>query len=136
MNRNFKATQEQVYSAWTNKSALTDWFAPAQEMTTTVHELELHVGGKYRIEMLETNGTSHKVHGEYVVLDPYNQIVFTWEWESDEQHVNSLVTLDFKDNNGTTDMILTHEKLASQESVDIHSEGWVGCLVQLENFIN
>lgn len=136
MNRQFKASKKAVYDAWTNEEALKNWFAPTSEMTTVVHVLELHVGGKYRIEMIETNGTSHKIHGEYVALNPYDQIVFTWEWESDEQKVNSLVTIDLSEKDGTTDMVLTHEKLASQESVDLHSEGWTGCLGQLKIFIN
>jgi len=136
MNRNFKVSKKEVYNAWTNKEALKNWFAPTNEMTTVVHELELEVGGKYRIEMIETTGTSHKIHGEYVALNPFDQIVFTWQWESDEQQVNSLVTIDLSENNGVTEMVLTHDKLASQESVDLHSEGWMGCLTQLENFIN
>jgi uncharacterized protein YndB with AHSA1/START domain len=136
MNRNFKADKKDVYEAWINKEALVSWFAPSNEMTTVVHELDLKIGGKYSIEMIETNGKSHKVHGEYVTFNPYNQIVFTWEWESDEQKVNSLVTIDLSEKNGTTDMVLTHEKLASQESVDLHSEGWTGCLAQLGNYFN
>lgn len=136
MNRQFKASKKAVYDAWTNEEALKNWFAPTSEMTTVVHVLELHVGGKYRIEMIETTGTSHKIHGEYVALNPYDQIVFTWEWESDEQKVNSLVTIDLSEKDGTTNMVLTHEKLASQESVDLHSEGWTGCLGQLDIFIN
>lgn len=136
MKRNFCVSKKDVYHAWTNIKALSSWFAPAKEMTTVVHELLLEVGGKYRIEMIEQTGASHKVHGEYVALNPFDQIVFTWEWESDEQKVNSLVTIDLIENNGSTDMVLTHEKLKSQESVELHSEGWIGCLTQLENFIN
>lgn len=136
MNRNFKASKQSVYEAWTNKEALVSWFAASSEMTTIIHGLSLSVGGEYRIEMREPDGTSHIIHGQYVALTPYDQIVFTWEWESDEEHVNSLVTIDLSDNNGTTDMVLTHEKLASQESVDLHSEGWLGCLAQLDNYMN
>jgi uncharacterized protein YndB with AHSA1/START domain len=136
MNRQFTVSKKAVYDAWTNEEALKKWFAPTSEMTTVVHVLETHVGGKYRIEMIEPTGTSHKIHGEYVALTPHDQIVFTWEWESDEQKVNSLVTIDLSEKNGTTDMVLTHEKLASQESVDLHSVGWTGCLGQLEIFIN
>jgi len=135
MTRQLNASKQSVYEAWTREEALTSWFAPASEMSTIVHLLELKVGGKYRIEMLETNGTSHVVHGEYVELNPFDQLVFTWEWESDEQNVHSLVTIDLKEIEGKTDMTLTHEKLASQELVDLHSEGWMGCLAQLENFV-
>lgn len=136
LNRNLNASMQEVYNAWTNIDALTTWFAPAKEMKTVVHKLELHIGGGYKIEMIETDGTTHVIHGEYVELNPFDQIAFTWEWESDEQKVNSLVTIGLSENNGTTNMVLTHDKLASQESVDLHTEGWVGCLAQLEAFAN
>jgi len=136
MERHFNVPKKDVYIAWTTRDALESWFAPTKEMTTIVHELELHVGGNYRIEILESNEESHKIHGSYVLLNPYDQIAFTWEWESDEQQVNSLVTINLTEKNGVTKMQLTHEKLASQESVNLHSEGWMGCLAQLDDFIN
>ena len=134
MNRSFKHPKKDVYEAWTNKDYLTSWFAPAKEFTTIIHEQELKVGGKYKLEMREPDGTAHVIHGEYVALNPFDQVVFTWEWESDEQEVNSLVTIDLKEEDGTTDMILLHEKLESQNSVDLHSEGWTGCLSQLDEY--
>ena len=134
MNRSFKYPKKDVYDAWTNKEYLTSWFAPTKEFTTIVHEQELKVGGKYKIEMREPDGTAHVIHGEYVALNPFDQIIFTWEWESDEQEVNSLVTIDLKETNSSTEMVLLHEKLESQNSVDLHSEGWIGCLSQLDEY--
>jgi uncharacterized protein YndB with AHSA1/START domain len=136
MNRNFKASKQSVYDAWTKEEAITSWFAPTSEMSTEVHEMEVKVGGKYRISMLEPDGKVHTMHGEYIALNPYDQIIFTWEWESDEEQVNSLVTIDLSEKNGTTDMVLLHEKLASQDSVDMHTEGWTGCIAQLEAFVS
>lgn len=136
LNRSFKSSKEAVYDAWTSKEALIKWFAPTKDFTTVVHELELKVGGKYHLEMIEPSGLSHVIYGEYVVLNPHDQIVFTWEWESDEDQVNSLVTIDLSDNDNGTDMVLTHDKLESQHMVDIHEEGWTGCLSQLSQFIN
>ena len=136
MNRTFKHSKEDVYNAWTNRESLISWFAPAKEFTTIVHAQELKVGGKYKIEMCEPDGTAHVIHGEYVALNPYEQLVFTWKWESDEQEVNSLVTIDLIEKNGSTDMVLLHEKLESQNSVDLHSEGWTGCLSQLDEYFN
>ncbi len=134
MNRSFKHPKKDVYDAWTNKEYLTSWFAPTKEFTTIVHEQELKVGGKYKIEMREPDGTAHVIHGEYVALNPFDQIVFTWEWESDEQEVNSLVTIDLTEKNGSTEMVLLHDKLESRNSVDLHSEGWIGCLAQLDEY--
>lgn len=136
MNRSFNCTKQQVYDAWTNQAALTKWFAPAKDFTTIVHKLELNIGGKYHIEMIEPTGVSHVIHGEYVALNPFDQIVFTWKWESDEEQVNSLVTIDLNENDGVTDMVLTHEKLASQDSVDLHTEGWTGCLAQFDIYMS
>ena len=136
MNRSFSCEKQRVYEAWTDKSALTQWFAPAKDFTTVVHKLELHVGGRYHIEMIEPTGVSHVVFGQYVVLEPHSQIAFTWEWESDEEKVNSLVTINLDEKDGVTEMELIHDKLASQESVDLHSEGWTGCLALLDVHMN
>jgi len=135
IKRNFNAPKQAVYEAWTREEALTAWFAPVKEMTTVIHILELRVGGQYKFEIIETNGTSHVIHGEYVELNPYDQLVFTWKWESDEDKVNSLVTIDLTEKDGITELVLNHEKLTSQESSDLHSEGWNGCLAQLDHFI-
>ena len=135
MDREYKASKQAVYDAWTNREALTEWFAPTKEMSTKVHQLELEVGGQYRIEMLEPDGTSHKIHGEYVELNPFDQIVFTWEWEGDDMEVNSLVTIDLTEVGGATKMVLTPDRLESQHSVDLHKEGWTGCIAQLDAFI-
>jgi len=136
MSRNLNASKQSVYNAWTQQEALTSWFAASSEMTTTVHQLDLKVGGQYRIEMLEPDGTSHIMHGEYVALNPHSQLIFTWEWESDELNVNSLVTIDLTEQDGSTQMVLTHEKFESQDLADLHTEGWTGCLAQLENFFS
>ena len=136
MIRSFKHPKQDVYEAWTNKKALVSWFAPAKEFTTIVHEQELKVGGKYKIEMREPDGTAHVIHGEYVALNPFEKIAFTWEWEGDELEVNSLVTIDLSEKEGLTEMVLVHDKLESQNLVDIHSEGWVGCLSQLDEYFH
>ena len=135
IERLFKASQQAVYEAWTQKEALTQWFAPTKEMSTIMHQMELKVGGQYRVEMLEPDGTSHMTRGEYVVLNPFEQIAFTWKWESDEMVVDSLVTIDLIEEGDATKMILTHDRLGSQHSVDLHNEGWTGCIEQLEIFI-
>ncbi len=136
MDRTYKASKQLVYEAWITRDALTEWFAPTKEMSTVVHQLEPEVGGHYRIEMLEPNGMSHVMHGEYIALNPFDQIVFTWEWESDEMQINSLVTIDLSDVDGATNMILTHDQLGSQVSVDMHMEGWTGCVAQLDAFMS
>ena len=134
MKRIFSHPKQDVYDAWINKESLTTWFAPTNEFTTIIHEQDLKVGGKYKLEMLSPDGESHMIHGEYVSLNPFDQVAFTWEWEGDEVEVNSLVTIDLTEKDGDTEMVLVHDKLESQHMVDIHSEGWTGCLTQLDEY--
>jgi uncharacterized protein YndB with AHSA1/START domain len=57
----------------------------------------------------------------------------TWRWEEDDpaEEYDSLLSLDFNDRNGQTELVLTHEKLASAESRARHEEGWTAIVDQL-----
>ena len=39
IKRTFRATQEQVFQAWTNPEALKKWFGPTDDFTTPVAEV-------------------------------------------------------------------------------------------------
>ncbi len=136
MERTFTASKKNVFNAWTEDDALKSWFAPSAEFTTVTHELNVTVGGKYRIEMINPNNESFIVFGQYVKINPYEQLIFTWQWEHDKDNINSLITIDLTDINGQTNLTLKHEKLESQESVDHHTQGWNGCISQLEIFVH
>jgi uncharacterized protein YndB with AHSA1/START domain len=61
------------------------------------------------------------------------RLVMTWRWEEDDpaEEYDSLVSLDFHELNGTTELVLTHEKLISLESRDHHEDGWTQVIDQL-----
>jgi uncharacterized protein YndB with AHSA1/START domain len=42
------------------------------------------------------------------------------------------VTVAFEAKGNETELTLTHERFASAEQRDRHSEGWTGCLARLE----
>ena len=42
-----------------------------------------------------------------------------------------LVTVEFRDMGGSTEVVLTHEYHPDQHSRDEHAKGWAGCLTQL-----
>ena len=51
VTRTFAAPREKVFRAWTDPQALKTWFAPSDKFATRIPELDLRVGGRYRIEM-------------------------------------------------------------------------------------
>ena len=134
LERTFAAPRERVFRAWTDAAELSRWFAPTDEHTTKVLELEVRVGGRYRVEMHAPNGNVHTVTGTFREIRPPERLVFTWAWE-DKDMGETLVTLEFQDRGGTTILVLTHELFPTQELRDQHNQGWDGCLRRLAKLV-
>lgn len=135
ITRTFPAPRERVFRAWTDPQALTRWFAPGVEYETRVAELDLRPGGRYRVEMLRA-GQTHRVAGTYREIRPPEKLVFTWRWENEPAHVGeTLVTIELFDHGGSTELVLTHERLAEAASRDEHEKGWQGCLGRLGTYL-
>lgn len=100
-------------------------------MTTPVAEVDLQVGGRFRIHMQSPDGTLHKATGVYRVVDPPTKLVFTWRWEGNPDAAETLVTLEFKERAGSTEMILTHEQFPNEAMKQDHEKGWLGCMDKL-----
>jgi len=135
VRRTFQAPRDRVFRAWTNAQELARWFAPSAEYSTKVPELDLKVGGKYKVEMHHKGGTVHTVGGTYREIKPPEKIVFTWGWESGTVTHESLVTIEFLDLGSATEILLTHVQLPSIEERQKHTHGWNGCLEQLARLV-
>ncbi len=135
VTRTFPASRERVFRAWTEPQALTRWLAPSDDFQTTVLELDLRPGGRYRVEMLQGD-RPHRVAGTYVEIRPPEKLVFTWTWDNDPAHVGeTLVTLEFIERGDSTELVLTHDRFADAASRDEHGKGWTGCLDRLASHL-
>jgi uncharacterized protein YndB with AHSA1/START domain len=78
------------------------------------------------------------VGGEYRELQPGEKIVFTWQWEDDEDWENkvSIVTVELIDRDDSTELRLTHERLPNESSRDGHTRGWNSAVDKLEKFVS
>ena len=132
-----KAKPDRVYEAWTNPEQFSNWFSASPEMKCELPEFDCQVGGKYRFSMVSPDGTKYIGFGRYLVLDRPKRISFTWQWEeSGTEKGESKVTIDLSPEGDGTRLVLTHERLASTESRDLHSEGWTGCLSRLVTYFD
>ena len=134
IQRTFAAPRDRVYRAWTDAGELTRWFAPGDDYVTKVIELDLRVGGRYRIEMHSPRGNIHCVLGTYREVRAPERLVFTWCWEGKDMG-ETLVTVEFRERGPSTEVILTHEVFPTQEVRDEHTKGWNGCLDRLAKAI-
>ena len=129
----FKSKPEKVFRAWTDPAWLTQWFKVAPDYSTPIAEVDLRVGGRYRLGMQPPDGEVNVVGGEYRVVDAPRKLSFTWAWEAAPPEApDMLVTVEFVAEGSGTRVDLRHERLPSVESRDTHLAGWEGCFAQLQ----
>ena len=137
ITRFINASLARIYKAWTDPAELQRWFGP-EDVRTIKIDADVRVGGKYCWNLVNQDGEEMACRGEYRELVPGRKIVFTWKWDDDDawKDHNSIVTVEFSERDGGTEVKLTHEKLPSEESRDRHNEGWRSVLYRLEKFLN
>jgi uncharacterized protein YndB with AHSA1/START domain len=134
LEHRFAAAPEQVFDAWTDPEVLRRWWAAQRDWTSPGCDVDLRVGGRYVLRMLDTAGTVHEVGGEYREIERPHRLAYTWEWLGDEglhPGHESLVTVEFRADGGGTVVMLEHTGLASEESRRRHTDGWTGVLDNL-----
>jgi uncharacterized protein YndB with AHSA1/START domain len=137
IKRIIKAPRDRVYAAWTDPAQLTQWFGP-EDVQTQDLIADARVGGKFRWDIINSEGEKMRCCGEYRELQPNKKIVFTWQWQDDEDWENhtSVVTVELKDADGGTELRLIHEQLPNEASRDGHTEGWNSALDKLETLFS
>lgn len=132
LTRRIAAPREDVFKAWTDPELLGRWWGPPGTTLASL-DVDARVGGRYRIGMRRDDGELWHVEGTYLEIAPPSKLVYTWAWEEgDGPGHESVVTIEFISRGRETDVVLTHERLASEESRDNHRHGWTGLLDQLE----
>ncbi len=124
----FKADRDALFRAFSDPEIMRQWFFAGEDWSADVTS-EFKVGGQYRIDMREPDGTTYSHWGEYREIDVPQKIVFTWNSPFVE---NTVVTVEFRKANGGAEVILTHEFLPDEEQREGHRSGWNGCLRNLE----
>ena len=132
LKRMVSAPRAKVFKAWTNPAELKKWFAINADYETPIAEVDLRVGGKYRIGMKpKAKDAVHVATGVYREIRPPEKLVFTWSWEGEAEKIDTLVTVEFRDMGSSTEIILKHEFFPDGPTRDKHMEGWTGCLNML-----
>jgi uncharacterized protein YndB with AHSA1/START domain len=135
VRRSFGFPREKVFDAWTNPKALAAWFGGAAVETVSA-EVDLRVGGAWRLSVRA--GTEFgAVEGVYLEIDPPRRVSYSWRWERPDGSPGreSLVTVDFVEEAGGTEVIVTHEGLRSEESLVFHRGGWTASLEELARLL-
>ncbi len=136
LTRRLKASREDVFDAFTNVDIFKQWWGP-KSVSCRAAEIDPRPGGRFHAEMLTAEGNTHVIEGLFREVTAPSRLVFTWAWQhGDYKHLETLVTLEFHESGGTTELVLTHEKLADERSRELHGEGWTGCLDCLDEHLS
>jgi len=131
IRRSYAAPREKVFRAWTETKHLRKWFAPSDEYTPQELELDLRVGGRYRFSILALGGVVHTVSGTYREIKAPEKLVYTWAWEGEPEMGDTLVTVEFHEMSGQTEVVLTHERFPNEKARDEHNKGWSALMNRL-----
>ena len=130
-----QAPRERVFAACVEPDELAEWWGPAGFTAPSV-DLDVHVGGRYRITMQPPEGEAFHLRGEYSEVDPPRRLVCTFEWEEpDPDDQETVVTLSFLDDPEGTRLVLDQGPFATDARYALHEAGWTETLERLAQFL-
>jgi uncharacterized protein YndB with AHSA1/START domain len=135
VRRIIQATPERLFKAWTEPEQLKKWWGP-RSVTCVDAEVDLRVGGLYRIANQFSDGKVLWISGEFQLIEPPRKLVYTWRIEPAQQPAE-LVTVSFEPRaSGATEVIIIHEHIPNKAARDRHEQGWFGCLDGLAKYLS
>jgi uncharacterized protein YndB with AHSA1/START domain len=135
LTRLIKAPRARVYAAWTTPADIQKWLcSPTVKMLEA--KVDARIGGEYVFRMHKPEMGEMTRRGIYREVTPPSKLVFTWSGAcGSAENEETLVTVDFVDKNGATEVTITHERFLSQESCDQHNQGWTMCMDNMEKLL-
>ena len=131
--RTIRATPDQLFAAWTQPSQLKAWWGPAGVQCTDA-QVDLRVGGTYRMANRFPDGRIVWISGEFEVIEPPHRLVYTWRLDSMESG-SERVTVQFKPLGVFTEVVVVHERITDDDARRGHEQGWAACLEGLEEYM-
>jgi uncharacterized protein YndB with AHSA1/START domain len=120
--RTFNAPARVVFEAWTKPELFKRWWAPKSSgMSLLSCEMDVRVGGGYRVEFAHEASGSMAFFGRYIEVTPPSRLV----WTNDESEDGAVTTVTFEEKGGKTLLVL-HELYPSKEALDGAIEGMEG----------
>jgi uncharacterized protein YndB with AHSA1/START domain len=94
LSRVIDAPRELVFAAWTKQEHLTKWFGP-KGFTTKTHACELHIGGRWRFDMIAPDGKVYDNRVEFLEIKAPELLVFDHGHDKDDDETRFRVTITF-----------------------------------------
>jgi uncharacterized protein YndB with AHSA1/START domain len=146
--RNFNASKEQVWHAWSDPEHFKKWWGP-KEYSCPDCRIDFRIDGKWLASMMDDKGNKIWATGIYTEIIPNEKIVFTDCFADENGNVVSSehygmkgiplemkVTVILKEADGKTEMTIIHEGLPEGEHITGANIGWNTSIDKMEESFN
>ena len=124
VTRTFNGPARIVFEAWTKPDLFRRWWVPrSMGMSLLSCEMDVRVGGKYRLEF---EPDAMAFFGTYLEVTPHSRLVWTNE-EGGEG--GPVTTVTFEEKGGKT-LLVMHELYSSKEALDAAGTGAADAMVE------
>ncbi|HMA03075.1 MAG TPA: SRPBCC domain-containing protein [Gemmatimonadaceae bacterium] len=107
-----------MFEAWTKPELFRRWWVPkSYGLTLLSCEMDVRVGGQYRLVFLH-EGSTMEFFGTYLEVTPHSRLV----WTNEEGDGRTVTTVTFEENAGKT-LLVVHDLYPSKEALDSGSTG-------------
>jgi uncharacterized protein YndB with AHSA1/START domain len=132
VRRFIAASPEALFAAWTEPAQLLRWWGPSG-VTLVAAEIDLRVGGRYRLANRYQDGSVLWIAGTFEEIDRPNRLVYSWAHEPvDATTEQTRVTVRFDGRPQGCEVVVHHEGFRSARSQKSHADGWLQCLERLQ----
>lgn len=133
VRRVIRADRRKVFDAWLDEDAIREWWPPEDYDNGRI-ATDAQVGGEFELGLKPKSGSGpFSATGTYRVVDRPSRLEFTWRWSHDS--LETVVTVEFREVEGGTEVILTHTGFPDAELRNQHEVGWNGCLERMGTFL-
>jgi uncharacterized protein YndB with AHSA1/START domain len=122
VTRSFNAPAHIVFEAWTTPELFMRWWAPKSTgMSLLSCEMDVRVGGGYRIAFGHDVSNSMAFFGSYIEVTPHTRLA----WTNEESADGAVTTVTFEEKDGKT-LLVFHERYPTKQALDTSIEGMEG----------
>jgi uncharacterized protein YndB with AHSA1/START domain len=134
VRRTIAADARRLFEAWTRPEQLRSWWGP-KGVRCSAAEVDLRVGGRYRIVNALPDGGEIVIAGAFTAVEAPRRLAYSWAIAPGDG-APELVTVRFDPiDDARTEVVVTHERIASPRLRDGHRAGWDGCLDGLAVYV-
>ena len=119
-----------IWNAWTNPVIVKKWFGSDPQGKVISANMNVKKGGNFEVTFIGSDVIQHTCYGKYIKIIENRELVFTWNWKSEPNHVSEVSVILVPTKYGTK-MIFKHSNLYL-ESEHNYELGWTSTFEKLE----